>query len=143
METNERPLWAVLRSLALIAERRMRPVIVHAGLTVPQYQALRAFAQREGVTSADAARTCHVTPQTAAQTTRALEAKGLLKRTYIPGQGRLLPGTVTPLGFELLREVEAIVAPLEAELEREAAGAFSGLALELLLKLAPSAEEEE
>jgi DNA-binding MarR family transcriptional regulator len=83
------------------------------GLTVPQYSALLVIADTPGISGAELARRCLVTPQTMTTVLGNLTVKGLIERRTVPGQGRAMETTVTPAGKRLLGRADKKVVEVE------------------------------
>jgi DNA-binding MarR family transcriptional regulator len=96
------------------------------GLTTPQYVVLAALESYPGISSAELARRCFVTPQTMFRIVAGLTKRGLVRRKEFPTHGRTLPADLTPEGWSKLRachsratEVERrMLAPLSREQRR-------------------------
>lgn len=91
------------------------------GLTVPQYQALLVASEEPGISGAELARRCLVTPQTMTTVLGNLTTKGLIQRRSVPGQGRAMETAITPAGKRLLGRADKRVL----EVEQRLSGALS------------------
>jgi DNA-binding MarR family transcriptional regulator len=93
------------------------------GVTTPQYAALAALERTPGLSGAELARQCFVTPQTMNAIVANLEAAGLVIRRPAPDHGRILRAELTPASRPLLRTchqaVEAVEARMVAGLDTE------------------------
>lgn len=105
-------LRAVARDVSNSLGEQLRPL----GLTVPQAEFLAAVAAMPGCSGADAARACHITPQTGTILLRNLTAQGLITAVRIAGAGRRHIITVTDAGHEALAKAQAITAGMETDL---------------------------
>jgi len=83
------------------------------GLTVPQYQALLVIADTPGISGAELARRCLVTPQTMTTVLGNLIVKGLIERRTVPGQGRAMETTITAAGKRLLGRADKKILEVE------------------------------
>jgi DNA-binding MarR family transcriptional regulator len=83
------------------------------GLTVPQYQALLVIADTPGISGAELARRCLVTPQTMTTVLGNLTVKGLIERRTVPGQGRAMETTITAAGKRLLGRADKKILEVE------------------------------
>jgi DNA-binding MarR family transcriptional regulator len=83
------------------------------GLTVPQYQALLVIADTPGISGAELARRCLVTPQTMTTVLGNLTVKGLIERRTVPGQGRAMETTITAAGKRLLGRADKKIVEVE------------------------------
>ncbi len=91
------------------------------GLTVPQYAAMYMLAQKPGISGAELARLCLVTPQTMASVLTNLERKGLVHRETSSVHSKVLVSELTPAGHGLLRKADR----LAVNVERALADAFT------------------
>jgi DNA-binding MarR family transcriptional regulator len=73
------------------------------GLTTPQYVVLAALESYPGISSAELARRCFVTPQTMFRIVAGLTERGLVRRKELPTHGRELPADLTPEGLNRVR----------------------------------------
>jgi DNA-binding MarR family transcriptional regulator len=83
------------------------------GLTVPQYSALLVIADTPGISGAELARRCLVTPQTMTTVLGNLTVKGLIERRTVPGQGRAMETTITAAGKRLLGRADKKIVEVE------------------------------
>ncbi|MHC1557688.1 MarR family winged helix-turn-helix transcriptional regulator [Actinomycetospora sp. C-140] len=88
------------------------------GLSVSQYAALRALADRPGASSAEVARRCFVTRQSVADVLGPLRAAGAVEDGE-PARGRARPMALTTVGRARLAAAETAMAEVE---ERMLAG---------------------
>ena len=87
--------------------------LIELDLTTPQYSALTQLASETGLSNAELARRCFVTPQTMHQLAGGLEARGLVERSQHPGHGRIIQMGITETGRELLAEAQKLVHAVE------------------------------
>ncbi|GIE28860.1 MarR family transcriptional regulator [Actinoplanes italicus] len=90
-------------------------------LTVPQYSALLVLGEHPGISGANLARRCMVTPQTMATMLANLETRGLVERRRSEDHGQVLVSRLTRSGQALLRKADERAV----ELERRIADAFT------------------
>jgi DNA-binding MarR family transcriptional regulator len=83
------------------------------GVTLPQYVALAELAQRPGITSAELARACLVSPQAMMVVLKAMEEQGLVERTQHPRHQTVLEIHLTSVGRESLSAAHARAEPIE------------------------------
>jgi DNA-binding MarR family transcriptional regulator len=107
-------MWIKRAEQALISAKTkaLRPL----GLTVPQYAALLMLHERPGVSGAELARLCLVTPQTMNTVVTNLEKKKLLERRNHPIHSHVLETTLTPRGREVLGRADRIALAVEKRL---------------------------
>jgi DNA-binding MarR family transcriptional regulator len=83
------------------------------GLTLPQYVALAELAKRPGVTSAELARACLVSPQAMMVVLKAMEEQGLVERRQHPRHRTVLEIHPTSVGNEALSAASKRAEPIE------------------------------
>ncbi|GAA3188173.1 MarR family winged helix-turn-helix transcriptional regulator [Nonomuraea roseoviolacea] len=84
-----------------------------AGLTMAQYNVMILLTETPGITSAELARRCFVSPQSMNETVAKLEKAGLIERTPHPLHRHVRETVVTPAGRILLDEADDRVLELE------------------------------
>lgn len=112
--------YLIKRAQAALRARMERAVEVH-GLTTPQYAALSALEQEPGLSNAELARRCFVTPQTMIRVVDKLASRGLIERAGHETHGRVLVTTLT-------REGERAVASCHADVGRVEQQMLAGIA---------------
>ena len=85
-------------------------------LTSPQFAALDALSREPGITNAELARRCSVTPQTMHDIVLGLEAVGLIVRQPHRTQPRLLQLYLSNAGEQLTEEGRVLVGGVEARM---------------------------
>lgn len=110
-------------------------------LTTPQYAALSELSKEQGLSNAELARRCFVTPQTMHQIVVGLEARHLIKRSRHPEHGRIQQMRVTANGKKLLREAHALVFSVEAVMTRGLSGEEVEQANDILTKCYEALEQ--
>ncbi|PSQ96646.1 MAG: MarR family transcriptional regulator [Bacteroidetes bacterium SW_9_63_38] len=88
-------------------------------LTTPQYAALTALEREDGLSNAEVARRCFVTPQTMHSIVTRLEEEGLLQRTPHPDHGRIQQLHLTDGGQARLDQGHEIVTEIEDGMTEE------------------------
>ncbi|OLT12056.1 hypothetical protein BJF78_25170 [Pseudonocardia sp. CNS-139] len=86
------------------------------GLTVPQYTALMVLADHPGLSGAQLARRCFVTPQTMAALLANLEAKALVTRRPSAVHAQVMQTALTRQGRALLRKADRLAVAIETNL---------------------------
>jgi DNA-binding MarR family transcriptional regulator len=86
-------------------------------LTPFQYGALSVLARDPGLSGADLARACNLTPQAINEVLPTLERKHLIERHPHPTHGRILQATLTDEGQRRLQAANPAVRALEAAIE--------------------------
>jgi DNA-binding MarR family transcriptional regulator len=102
-----------------------------AGLTVPQYAALLVLNEEPGISAAELARRCLVTPQTMTTILRNLESAGLIERTPHPLHRHVIETRITPAG----RKAHDQADERAAGVERRLSDAFTPEELDILRAL--------
>ena len=83
------------------------------GLTLPQYVALAELAERPGLTGAELARACLVSPQAMMVVLKAMEEQGLVERSQHPRHQTVLEIHLTSVGDEALSAGREQAEPIE------------------------------
>jgi DNA-binding MarR family transcriptional regulator len=114
------------------AERRraaqmMKRILIHfrsqmdetlrpQGVTTAQLPVLKAIRDEPGVSGAQLARSCYVTPQSVQSLLKGLEEGGWIVRTKNRGNDRILAARLTPEGAKLLLTAEKAARIIEGKL---------------------------
>lgn len=109
-------LGYVIKRVQQVLRSRMDEKLDSVGVTTPQYAALSILEEDEGLSNAEIARRCFLTPQTMHKIISGLEAKGLVKRKSDPSHGRKIKTLLTPEGEKLLENAHKIVQHIEHEM---------------------------
>jgi DNA-binding MarR family transcriptional regulator len=88
------------------------------GLTLSQYVALAELAERPGITSAELARACLVSPQAMMVVLKAMEEQGLVERTQHPRHQTVLELHLTSVGHEALGAAGKHAEPIEQRITK-------------------------
>jgi DNA-binding MarR family transcriptional regulator len=86
------------------------------GLTTPQYAALAALEGESGLSGAELARRCFVTPQTMNGVVVNLENAGFVERRPHPGHGRVLQTYLTGEGEAMVSRAHEPVEAIEGRM---------------------------
>ena len=86
------------------------------GVTSAQVKVLREVEERGRITGAQAARLCHVTPQTVQALLVRCEREGWLERSADPENERLVLWSLSAEGRRLAREAEAVFEAVQERL---------------------------
>jgi DNA-binding MarR family transcriptional regulator len=111
---------AALRVSIGLLLRRLRQVRADGDLTLPESSALARLDRGGPATATEMARAEQISPQSMGATLAALEARGLVRRSADPGDGRRAVISVTDAGAKVLRDKRGartmqIAAALAAE----------------------------
>jgi DNA-binding MarR family transcriptional regulator len=96
-----------------VLNQRLRDAVAPAGLSVPQYTALSVFRAHGSLSNAQLATRTMVSPQSANEMVKQMEAKGWIARTPDPAHGRIIQIGLTEAGQAVLAECDARVAQVE------------------------------
>jgi DNA-binding MarR family transcriptional regulator len=102
MELDVHEVAGALRVSIGLLVRRLRQVPDSGDLTIPETSALSRLDRGGPATSADLAKQEQISPQSMGATLAALEAKGLIKRSQDPADGRRILLSPTERGLEAL-----------------------------------------
>ncbi len=95
-------------------DEKLRP----QGVTTAQLQLLKAIRDEPGVSGAQLARSCYVTPQSAQSLLAGLERDGWIIRTRDRGNDRILAARLSAEGERLLLSAERAAKVIEGKLWR-------------------------
>jgi MarR family transcriptional regulator, organic hydroperoxide resistance regulator len=118
-------------------DEKLRP----QGVTTAQLQVLKVVRDEPGVSGAQLARSCYVTPQSAQSLLSGLEEDGWIVRSKDRGNDRILAVRLTPDGEKLLLTAEKAAKVIESKLWRGIAEssieALNGVLEQCLANLEP------
>ncbi|MBB3220032.1 MarR family winged helix-turn-helix transcriptional regulator [Pseudoduganella umbonata] len=106
-----------------VLSRRLRDSLAPLGLTVTQYTALSVFRAQGSLSNAQLAERTMVSPQSANEMVKTMEAQGWIERRPDPSHGRIIQISLTIAGHAVMERCDAEVVKVEAQM-------FAGLALE-------------
>ena len=110
-----------------LLDEKLRP----QGVTTSQLQVMKAISQEPGVSGAQLARSCYVTPQSAQALLKGLEEDGWIVRSKDRINDRILNASLTPDGKKLLMIAEKEAKKIEARLwdgvTEESVAALNGI----------------
>lgn len=84
-------------------------------LTTPQYAILSVLLEFPGLSNADLARKCFVTPQTMNLIVKNLEKREIIKRNPMGNHGRIIMTELSQIGVHLLEKANKLVKTVEEE----------------------------
>jgi len=111
MRVEERVGWVLKRAQQAL-RGAMDEALRRRGLTTAQYAVLNALEEAPGLSGAEVARRCFVTPQTMNEIVGHLEAGGLVERRR-GDDARVLRAYLTAAGQDLLGACHQVVAAIE------------------------------
>ena len=115
--TNE-SLGKLLKRSEQTLLRAKSAAVKTVGLTLPQYVALAELAERPGITGAELARACLVSPQAMMVVLKAMEEQGLIERTQHPLHQTVLEIHLTGVGREALSAASERAEPIEQRIAK-------------------------
>jgi DNA-binding MarR family transcriptional regulator len=105
-----------ISQLFFVLRAAMDEALREIDLTSPQFTALDALSREPGMTNAELARRCSVTPQTMHANVLGLESAGLVVRQPHLTQARLLQLYLSNAGEQMAEEGRFLVTGVEARL---------------------------
>ncbi|QGZ42842.1 transcriptional regulator, MarR family [Pseudoduganella flava] len=99
-----------------VLNRRLRDSLAPYGLTVPQYTALTVFRAQGSLSNAQLAERTMVSPQSANEMVKAMEARGWIERRPDPSHGRIIQISLTVAGHAVMERCDAEVVKVEAQM---------------------------
>jgi DNA-binding MarR family transcriptional regulator len=114
--TEELPrLSYLIYRLERALRRELDQCVQGTGISPTQYLALSIMDVRSGLSNAQLARLCSVTPQSMSDVILALEGKGLIRRAPDRANRRILRTVLTKEGRQGLEACDAAVSRMELE----------------------------
>jgi DNA-binding MarR family transcriptional regulator len=110
---NDPSIGYVLKRTHMLFRSKMDAVLSAHDLTTPQFACLFQLHEDAGLSNAELARRCFITPQTMHKIVVGLEKKGLIKREPEPQHLRIQRTLLTPAGEQVLTQSKATVSALE------------------------------
>jgi DNA-binding MarR family transcriptional regulator len=136
---KERLLWS-LKLAELEAQLAKEHALRDLGITPPQQQALTVIHDHAGITAAELARRCLVTPQTMASTVARLESNGLVRRQQHAMHGTLIELRLTAEGETAYARADERIDALESALVTNLSKEERRVLTDLLGRVTASAE---
>lgn len=99
-----------------VLSKRLRDCCAPAGVTVPQYTALSVFRAQGALSNAQLATRTMVSPQSANEMVKQMEAKGWIERTPDPSHGRIIQIGLTEAGHAILAQCDGKVREVELKM---------------------------
>jgi DNA-binding MarR family transcriptional regulator len=106
----------VVGQLDRLLKRRLIETLSGFGLTLPQFTALSVINASGAMTNAKLAERSFITPQSANEVVKTMEANGWVGRAGHPTHGRLIHLSLTDEGRRVLHECDVAVDALEASM---------------------------
>jgi DNA-binding MarR family transcriptional regulator len=115
---TEESLGKLLKRSEQTLLRAKSTAVKSVGVTLPQYVALAELSQRPGITGAELARACLVSPQAMMVVLKAMEEQGLVERTQHPRHQTVLEIHLTSVGREALSAARKRAEPIEQRIAK-------------------------
>ena len=96
-----------------VLNKRLRDGLAPLGMTVPHYTALSVFRVLGTLSNAQLAERTMMSPQSANEMVKAMEAKGWIERSPDPDHGRIIRISLTEDGVAVLRRCDDVVKHVE------------------------------
>ncbi|GAB2446717.1 MarR family winged helix-turn-helix transcriptional regulator [Nocardia tengchongensis] len=106
------------------------------GVTIPQYAALYVLSENPGISAAELARRCGVTPPTMNTVLTNLRDRGLIERTPHAWHRNVLETSLTDEGRKVMRAADKRAVPVERALAAEFTEAESAALIAMLERAA-------
>ena len=112
----ENHIGYILKRTQLAFRTRLNEALLRHELTTPQYACLNHLNQDSGLSNAELARRCFITPQTMHKILVGLEKKAFVSREPDPQNQRRQRTLLTAAGQQALQAAESTVDALEAQM---------------------------
>jgi DNA-binding MarR family transcriptional regulator len=96
-----------------VLNKRLREGLAPLGVTVPHYTALSVFRVLGTISNAQLAERTMVSPQSANEMVKAMEARGWIERHPDPTHGRIIQISLTEAGLERLSHCDEVMVKME------------------------------
>lgn len=109
-------LGYLIKRAQQLLRSRMDTELDKIGITTPQYAALSMLEEDPGLSNAELARRCFLTPQTMHKIVLGMADKGLVNREQDPSHGRKINTLLTEQGKDILKQAHRIVRKIESQM---------------------------
>lgn len=96
-----------------VLNKRLRDGLAPLGMTVPHYTALSVFRALGTISNAQLAERTMMSPQSANEMVKAMEAKGWIEKSPDPDHGRIIRISLTEEGTACLQRCDGVVRHVE------------------------------
>lgn len=121
----------LIKEVQHIIRKQMDRALATLDTTTPQFAVLTRLKETPGLSNADLAVRCFVTPQTMNLILQKLEERGLVARTKSETHGKIINTKLTTSGEAILAKADSLLVDVEADLF----GELSDTELEVLIGL--------
>ncbi|MGO9487533.1 MAG: MarR family winged helix-turn-helix transcriptional regulator [Solirubrobacteraceae bacterium] len=133
-EAAQESLGKLLKRSEQTLLRAKSSALKETGLTLPQYVALAELDQHPGITAAELARACLVSPQAMMVALKGMQEQGLVERHPHPRHRTVLEIHLTAVGREALHTGRELVEPIEQQIAHSMSPAETATLRELLTR---------
>ena len=138
---REQSLGRLLKRAEQTLLRAKSEAVKPTGVTLAQYVALAELDERPGITAAELARACLVSPQAMMVVLKAMEEQGLIQRSHHPRHQTVLELYLTDPGQETLASARKLVEPVERRVQDAFSAADADALRSLLHRVIDSASD--
>ncbi len=103
----------LIKEVQHLLRRRMDQALEHLSITTPQFAVLTWLQRMPGLSNAELAQRCFVTPQTMNLIVQKLEERGQVVRAESPSHGKRLPLRLTSEGARVLKRAQSALLAIE------------------------------
>ena len=111
--TTEAEAGYLIKEVQHLLRQRMDQALGHLSITTPQFAVLTWLQRTPGLSNAELAHRCFVTPQTMNLIVKKLEDRGLVVRSESPSHGKILPLALTAEGAHVLQKAQTSLVGVE------------------------------
>ena len=108
-DTKPSGLAYIVGRLDHVLNKRLRDGLAPLGMTVPHYTALSVFRALGTISNAQLAERTMMSPQSANEMVKAMEAKGWIEKSPDPDHGRIIRISLTEEGTACLERCDGVV----------------------------------
>jgi DNA-binding MarR family transcriptional regulator len=112
-DTKPSGLAYIVGRLDHVLNKRLRDGLAPLGMTVPHYTALSVFRALGTISNAQLAERTMMSPQSANEMVKAMEAKGWIEKSPDPDHGRIIRISLTEEGTACLQRCDGVVRHVE------------------------------
>jgi DNA-binding MarR family transcriptional regulator len=112
-DTKPSGLAYIVGRLDHVLNKRLRDGLAPLGMTVPHYTALSVFRALGTISNAQLAERTMMSPQSANEMVKAMEAKGWIEKSPDPDHGRIIRISLTEEGTACLERCDGVVRHVE------------------------------
>ena len=114
--TEQAEAGYLIKAVQHLLRRRMDRALEHLSITTPQFAVLTWLQRTPGLSNAELAQRCFVTPQTMNLIVKNLEERGLVVRSESPSHGKILPLALSSEGPRVLQQAQTSLVGVDRSL---------------------------